>query len=104
MLIAKLRELCRIIKRWNDESTKREHGNKNCWLDEMGKFHRDDDLPADIWSCGCRTWYMHGERHRENGPAVIKCHRSEQWWYHGKYVDCKTQEEFERLIKLELFW
>jgi len=26
-----------------------------------------------------------------------------EYWYNGKYFDCKTTEEFLRLIKLEIF-
>lgn len=30
------------------------------------------------------TWYYHGERHRENGPAIENSDGSTVWYYHGK--------------------
>jgi hypothetical protein len=41
---------------------------KNCHL------HRDDDLPAMIYSNGRKEWYKFGKRHRdEDEPAIIFC-------------------------------
>jgi hypothetical protein len=27
-----------------------------------------------------------------------------EWYYEGEEINCKSQEEFERIIKLKLFW
>lgn len=33
---------------------------------------------------GAKIWYLHGEYHRENGPAVV-CHNgTKKWWLNGK--------------------
>jgi len=47
-----------------------------------------------------------GLRHRDDGPAIIYGDESElqMWWYQGKFIDCSSQEEFERLLKLKAFW
>jgi len=42
--------------------------------------------------------------HREKGPAVISPNGDKQWWFHGKRVNCNSQEEFEKLLKLKAFW
>lgn len=49
--------------------------------------------------------------HRWTGPAIIAINYSNhpnEWYIHGKKIECKTQEEFikirERLLKLKVFW
>lgn len=51
----------------------------------------------------CWEWRnSRGQHHRENGPA-IEWHVRKNWYYHGEYIHCSSQEEFERLIKLQVF-
>lgn len=33
------------------------------------------------------TWWWHGERHNNLGPAVIKSDGTVEWWWHGEKVD-----------------
>jgi len=47
---------------------------------------------------GDKYWYLHGKLHREDGPAIEFINGTKKWFYHGKYIDCDSQEEFERLI------
>jgi hypothetical protein len=62
------------------------------------------------WSNGLEAWYLgdsfNFNYHREDGPAIIDPYNSNNssWWYHGKRIDCKTQEEFERHMRLKAFW
>ena len=56
-----------------------------------------------IHSNGTKAWYNLGKRHREDGPAVEYADGNKDWFYHGVHVDCSSQEEFERLIKLKVF-
>lgn len=96
------------------------------WYNDERKLHRENG-PAIILNNGTKVWVKNGEWHREGGPAVeyadgstiwmindVK-HRidgpavnfisgTKEWWYNGKRIDCTTQEEFDRLIRLELFW
>lgn len=79
-------------------------GNKYWWDDDYVGFHKEDG-PAYEHINGDKSWYFKGKRHREDGPAVIWLNGNKlEWWYNGERIDCKTQEEFERIIKLELFW
>lgn len=41
--------------------------------------------------------------HRLDGPAIDSCTNLE-WWFEGDKVECSTQEIFEKLIKLKIFW
>ena len=59
--------------------------------------------PAVEWSNGDTSWFINGKHHREDGPAVENSN-PDQWYYHGKQIDCKTNEEFLRLLKLKAFW
>jgi hypothetical protein len=51
------------------------------WCKNGNIKHRDNDLPAVIYSDGTQEWYKNGKRHRDNDlPAAI--FRSEyQYWY-----------------------
>jgi len=100
------------------------HGNKRWYLN--GRRHREDG-PAIESSNGYKGWFLHGQYHRETGPAIEyidgskswyhydKLHRLDgpateyadgrkEWWFYGKYINCSSQEEFERLIKLRALW
>lgn len=74
------------------------------WYDANNRMHRDDG-PAVIYSNGTNFWYHHGLTHRLDGPAiennvlVIK-----YWYYRGNYINCSSQQEFEKFLKLRAFW
>jgi hypothetical protein len=68
-----------------------------------GKLHRDGG-PAAIYIDGNKRWYRHNRLHREDGPAIEYANGEKRWYLHGKYIDCSTQEQFERLMNLRAFW
>jgi hypothetical protein len=81
-------------------------GNDKIWYrDDL--WHREDG-PAIEWGNGSLGWFQNGEYHREDGPAFIGSSsygtKIESWWYRGERIHCRTQEEFERLIRLRSFW
>jgi hypothetical protein len=76
-------------------------GNKYWWLN--GKQHRIGG-PAIEWSNGDKYWIQNGLIHRIDGPAVFWANGYKEWYYKGEKVDCNSQEEFERYLKLKLFW
>lgn len=41
------------------------------YFDEQGCPHRNGDKPAKIYSDGKVEYYLHGDLHRENGPAIV---------------------------------
>ena len=50
-----------------------------------------------------------GHPHRLDGPAkeygLSKLGtESKEWWYHGTKLNCTSRQEYERLLKLKLFW
>jgi len=45
-------------------------------------LHRDNDLPAVIYSDGTKCWYKKGNKHRDNDkPAVINRDSGSKYWY-----------------------
>jgi hypothetical protein len=55
-----------------------------CWY-QNGKYHRDNDLPAVIFSNGNQFWYKNGKFHRDNDlPAIIFLNGRQDWYQHGK--------------------
>ncbi len=45
-----------------------------------GKLHRDNDLPAIIYSTRSEHWYQNGIQHRDNDqPAVITLSGDQYW-------------------------
>ena len=71
------------------------------WWTLNGLLHREDG-PAVIGTH--ESWYINGLRHRENGPAIEYHNGDKEWYYNGNLIDCRSQEEFERIIKLKAFW
>ena len=73
------------------------HYKKGTWI-----YHRLDG-PAIEWYNGDKSWFVDGYLHRLDGPAEVWA-RGNAWYINGKQIHCRTQEEFERLIKLKYFW
>jgi hypothetical protein len=67
------------------------------------KLHRLDG-PAYENKNGRKAWFQNDKYHRLDGPA-IEWEDGDKWWYYeGEKIKCDSQEEFERIIKLKLFW
>lgn len=49
-----------------------------------GELHREDG-PAVIREDGTKAWYQNGKSHRVNGPAVIREDGAKFWYINGKY-------------------
>ena len=59
----------------------------------------------DIDGYGTIRFYNDKKRlHREDGPAIESANGDKYWYINGKKIDCKTQDEFLRLIKMKAFW
>lgn len=71
--------------------------------DENGDLHCENG-PAFISYTGNKHWYIHGNKHREDGPATEYENGYRGWWLNGNWIHVDSQEEFERFMKLELFW
>jgi hypothetical protein len=68
-----------------------------------GEYHREDG-PAIEHANGYKAWYWHGKLHREDGPAIEHANGYKAWFYHRQRIDCQSNQEFLRLVKLKAFW
>jgi hypothetical protein len=78
-----------------------QYGTKQWFLN--GQLHRVDG-PAIEWSNGAKNWYLNGQLHRVDGPAVEHAVSIKFWYYRGTQIKCQSQTEFERYLKLKAFW
>ena len=67
-----------------------------------GLYHRLDGPAADQTN-GLKIWYVNGKPHRLDGPALEFLSGNKEWWINGKQIHVKSQEEFERYLKLIVF-
>lgn len=95
------------------------NGDKHWWYEDLP--HRVDG-PADEYANGDQMWFIHGAPHRLDGPAVIitgpniafhpiNYNRIEpnllhvvEWWVEDEQVPVSSQEEFEKMMKMKVFW
>jgi hypothetical protein len=71
-------------------------GNKEWYLN--GERHRVDG-PAIEWADGHKEWWLNGKLHREDGPAVEWADGTKEWWLNGEEyteADWKNRVEFEK--------
>lgn len=58
------------------------NGNKHWYLN--GELHREDG-PAIEHANGDKHWYLNGELHREDGPAVENADGYKHWYLNGVF-------------------
>ena len=83
-------------------SIKRSYPYGDFWRNEDGDLHREDD-PAIFYSGGDKYWFLYGKLHNEKGPAVTYKDGTCFWYLNGTKINCLSQEEFERIVKLKAF-
>jgi hypothetical protein len=59
-----------------------DNGDKFWYLN--GERHREDG-PAIEYANGAKIWFLNGERHREDGPAAERANGTKVWYLNGKY-------------------
>ena len=47
-----------------------------------GNLHREDG-PAIEWGNGTKFWYLNDKLHREDGPAIEEANGDKSWWLNG---------------------
>lgn len=72
------------------------------------KLHNEKG-PAKIWSAGSefwyqKFWYQDNKKHRMDGPAREYATGIKEWHYQDQYIDCSSQQEFERYLRLKSLW
>ena len=65
-------------------------GTKKWYLN--GNLHREDG-PAVEWSNGDKYWHLNGNFHREDGPAIEWANGHKEWFLMGNLL---TETEFNQ--------
>ena len=63
--------------------------NGDKWWYLNGDLHREDD-PAVEWTNGDKLWYLNGKRHREDGPACEWANGDKEWYLDDEKVNPET--------------
>ena len=69
-------------------------GTKHWYLN--GQLHREDG-PAVECANGDKHWYLNDQRHREAGPAIENADGDKCWYLNGQDL---TEEEFDARMNL----
>ena len=85
------------------EYTVQVYTNGTKWWFLNGNLHREDG-PAIECANGTKYWYLNGKCHREDGPACEYASGDKRWYLNGIWLKCTTQQEFLQLLKLKGFW
>jgi hypothetical protein len=88
-----------LLHRINGPATKYFDGDEEYYIN--GEYHRENGPAVNYKSIS--EWYLNGELHRLDGPAIID-DVEKRWYYNGDFIECNSQEEFERLIRLKVLW
>jgi hypothetical protein len=64
-----------------------------------------DIIEAVEMMSGGKCHFKNTKLHRMDGPAIEYVDGSGEWWYEGEHIKyISSQDEFERYLKLKLFW
>jgi hypothetical protein len=78
-----------------------EDGSRFWFLND--RLHREDG-PAIEYYSGRKDWYINGKYHRKDGPAIEFANGDKSWYLNDIQILCKTQKQFEQLMRLKAFW
>ena len=87
------------VEKWSDvgyELLTTFDGTKNWYLN--GERHREDG-PAVEFTSGTKMWFLNGKQHREDGPAHEWADGDRAWYLHGFKV---SEEEFKEVWECPL--
>jgi hypothetical protein len=74
------------------------------WYNDNRRFHRDDGPAVEYqheYTNGSKEWYIDGRLHRLDGPAIEWNDGDQEWYINGKRIDCNSNEEFLRIVKMK---
>jgi len=56
-------------------------------LGDYTKYFFEGEVVCSIYLNGTKIWYLNGQRHREDGPAIEYESGYKEWYINGKYQD-----------------
>lgn len=85
-----------------------EAGQTHAWF-LYGQLHRKN-APAIIWKDGSEDWFFCGKPHREDGPAIETMDGFKEWSLHGEYltfdawIDKLAEKDLDHATMMKLKW
>jgi hypothetical protein len=82
-------------------------GTKRWYLN--GQRHREDG-PAIEFANGDKRWCLNGKRHRTDGPAVEHADGNKFWWLNGRlysfdqWLEANTELSDQQRVMFKLEW
>ena len=62
-----------------------------------GNLHREDG-PAIEYKNGTKYWYLNGNKHREDGPAIEDKNGDKEWYLNDNYYGEKEPDNWICLV------
>ena len=81
---------------YKDGTTRRKFQNGTKYWFKNGLLHRDNDLPAIVYTNGTKEWYKNDKPHRDNDqPAIIRANGTKYWFKNGvEYGPCMPYKKW----------
>jgi hypothetical protein len=82
-------------------------GTKKWYLN--GQYHRTDG-PAIEYASGSKEWYLNDRLHRTDGPAIERADGSKEWFLNNRYytfdqwLEANTEISDQQRVMLKLVW
>jgi hypothetical protein len=82
-------------------------GTKQWYLN--GQYHRTDG-PAIEYASGSKEWYLNDRLHRTDGPAIERADGSKEWFLNNRYytfdqwLEANTEISDQQRVMLKLVW
>jgi len=82
----KLKKIAKRVKRFVDSDVKTKPKSKgvkkikHTWPKTTAKSKKYKEYTVRVYANGDKDWYLNGELHREDGPA-IECASGDKYWY-----------------------
>ena len=84
-----------IDQEQTDENLPEQAWDKETYHELFGEY-TNDYVPIDTRSTGSKHWFVHGKRHRTDGPAIEWGDGTKFWYLNGKRL---TEAEWLEAIK-----
>jgi len=74
---------------------------KKCWY-KNNLLHREAGLAVEYVD-GYKCWYLEGKCHRVEGHTIEWTNGYKEWSYQDQRIECSSQQQFDKLIRLKIF-
>ncbi len=87
-----------------EQSVPKLEGLGTVWRDSRGRPHREGGLPSMELLNGGKRWHIHGDLHREDGPAEVNPDGSSFYWLFGRPMSPSQHREIITTKTIPSWW